>query len=112
MHRAVCSISQPDFLFVWRKGNTVARTAVSRQPSARPAIAFDLHGLNNLSRFYVADLKTEQIVDVGINQGPGAIYGKRPNVSAERPDSLDDGVGTRIRDRHCLGTQSRQKCFR
>src|SRR3954465_10701849 len=90
----------------------MTRTTMAREARARPAIAFDLHSLNHLSGFYLAYLKTEQIVDICIDQRPCTIDGKRPHVAAEGPDGLDDGVGLRIGNGHRFRTQTCKKRFR
>src|ERR1051326_8827518 len=84
---------------------------MSRQPRARPAITFDLHGLNGLSRFYVADLKTEQVVNICVDQSSRAIDSERPDIAAERSDGAHYGIGGVICDRHCFGTEPGEKCL-
>src|SRR5437660_4557479 len=98
VNHAVRSVRQPDLLFIGRQRDAMAGTAVTCQSLARPSEPLDLHGLDDFAGTDIANLETEEIVDIGVDQSSGAVNRERPDVAAERADCLHDGIRPGVGD--------------
>jgi hypothetical protein len=96
VHQAVVAVRQPEFRFVRRQRDPVARAAVPLHVALLEPGYFDV--LQHLPRLQVADFEAEQVVDVDVDAGLRAVDGERPDDIRERTDLLHDGVGRRVRD--------------
>ena len=86
----VVAVREPQLLLVRREADAVARAAVPLHRALfEPG---DLDAVQHLARLHVADLESEQIVDVHEAERLGAVDRERTDQVAERADLLHDLV--------------------
>src|SRR5882757_9551281 len=84
----VRGISQPEFLFIRRERDAVARTAVAFH---RPLLeSLNLDALEHLASFHITDLKAEQPIHIRVTKRLRAVDGEWTDGFAERSDFADD----------------------
>src|SRR5690606_36144140 len=73
----IVSIAQPNFRFIRRESNAMARTTVPLHRSLFKSPHF--HAMQHLPRGNIADLESEEIIHIDITQCLGSVHGKRPH---------------------------------
>src|SRR6476646_4095019 len=91
VNAAVGAVVEPQFLFVWSKGDAVAGATVPL--GGRLLKTRYLDAVQHFSCFVVSHFKTKQIVDVDETKGLAAIDSEGANGIAERADLVDNRVG-------------------